>query len=396
MFLALAAAPLCAQESSLDEALQTGRELFDKGQYDQAAQRFQKVRAAAPRAWQGHAYLAMTLVQKASHTKDPLLKEQHLTAAARAAGFLVKSDGAGLRFTDPLYRFIDSVIKGVRGDTVKSQAILQSLIGLPEDRFRPYATVPLRPNVEQAYAQASLQILTRLIFVGAFDDADTLLERVQPYVMPTGTMRLNFERQSAVVDEHLGRLEDAVQHLRNCVPLMKDDIPRQHDLRATIAMMLMQNKRLEEGRKILAELPADSKSPEVVAARCMSHYLGGRKDPRGPAADAAIAYYRSALPTYPVELAYLMVEQFADLVLARVDRRTAADERPLLEFAVSLARKQLEIRPECPHLYYGLYRLYRLLGDEKMEIRYQDLHKERKAAWGSKKQYDENGRPRCR
>ncbi len=391
----LLAAPLApAQGDPYEREIDKGRAQFERGAFDEAAGHFARAASMRPGLWRAHAYHAMTLLQQATFEQVPQRRTAVLQEARRIAALLVKH--CGIRMTDPLYLFLTGTAYSIDGEDLRAYETLKRALDLPDATCVPYDEISLQSNLERAFAKASVSMAERLIVIGQFSHADELMDAANPYLAETDPARPHFENQYAVVSEHLGRTERAMEHLRKAARLTKDDDRRQMYL-ATVALILLQNNRIEDGAKVLREeLPQDSQHPDVILARCSLLYKEALRKPDGPAMDEALAYYRKTLPGYPEEDAYLLVRQFTEMVLEKVGPAQASKERPLLEETVRLALRQTEVRPECPSMYYALYRLYRLLGDAEKEIRYQDLHEIRKREWNNREQYDARGRPRCR
>jgi hypothetical protein len=87
---------------------------------------------------------------------------------------------------------------------------------------------------------------------------------------------------------------------------------------------------------------------------------------------------------------------YVELVLEKVGRSEVEKERELLDGAVRLAKTEIDRRPECPSLYFLLYRIYKLMGKENLAIHYQELHARKKEEYDNTDHYDDLGRPRCR
>jgi len=391
--LLLAAAPALAQGDAFERELEGGVRMFEQGNYDDAATYFARARLIAPRSWRGHAYHSMTLIQAASKSIGPARRKALLEEAARVAASLVKQ--AGIRFTDPLFLFIQGVIQSQRGDDVKAYQTLDRAIKAPAEAVKRYDEVNLKGNLEIAFAKASVTMAKRLVVTGNFPGADRMMARAAPLLPESHADRVGFEHLHATICEQLGRVDEAIRHFRRVRELAKDE-DTQLMATATVAMILVQHERLDEAREELARLPEESRQNDVVEARCMLRYSVALRNPDGPAMDEALAFYRENLEKHPEKNSYLLVRQFTDLVLARVGPAQAEKERPLLLEAARLARRQTELRPECPSAYFALYRIYRLLKDEEKEIRYQNRHARVKREWDRKLQFDESGRPRCR
>ncbi|MHC4163498.1 MAG: tetratricopeptide repeat protein, partial [Planctomycetota bacterium] len=223
-----------------------------------------------------------------------------------------------------------------------------------------------------------------------------LLEEAARLLPQDDPDRILLERQSAVVSENLQRYDKAIQHLRRCIELTKGDPRAVQGITGAIAMIYFDSEKFEKGAKVLQELPPDCKHPEVIAARAMAHYKQAIAAPDGEEMDAALAHHREAIQKLAVRDRNRLVVPFVELVLEKVGPRDVEKERALLKEAEQMAKREIDIRPECPSLYFHLYRIYRLLGKENLAIHYEDLHKQKKEEYRHKDHYDGRGRPRCR
>ena len=383
-----------AQPRRNDADIAAGRRLFETGKLDEAMKHFARAQALEPDDWRGYAYVSMTLLQKAATEKDRRRRLGLLDEAQKVAAVLVKRGLVDLR--DPLYKFIRGVALSLSGEDSKAYYEMKAALRSPASAFARYEEIELRSNVRRSYGVAALAIAARLINVAKFEDADTELAEAGKYIPEDDPNRARHQRLTAVVSEHLSQIDRAVEHLRNCIRLSGDAPEVRDELLGVIAMIYLNNERIEEGRRVLEE-EADKKSNhrDLVAARCTLHYKVALRE-RGEALDEALRYFRKVIATYPVEERYRLVDQFVALVLAKVGPAQVEQEKSLLEEAIDMALPEIERRPECPSLYYGLYRIYKLLGDTKQEIRYQALHERKKKDWEHKEMYDASGRPRCR
>ena len=385
-----------AQADAYADAIQAGRKAFEASRYEDAQTHFNRARLLAPDDWRGHAYLGFTLIEQALNSKDRQRRAALLQEADKVTGVLIKRRIILLQ--DPLYKFLQGMIQTIAGDHGKAFRFLDEAYKTPKRRFEPYAEVELRRNVERAFAKASLQMATHAMMVGAFAQADVWLDEAAKVLPESDPNRAPLERQMAAVAEHLGNQEAAIQHLRACIRLSKDRPEVKEELTGNIAMIYFVGEQFDRGRATLNELPPDTKHPEVVAARAMMHYKRAIKEPDGETMDAALAFYRNAMQEFPPDDRQRLVTPFAELVLERVGPRNAKQERELLLSAVKLLLTEIDLHPECPSIYFHLYRIHRLLGEQSKEIYYQEMHKRKKDEWKLKHKelYDARGRPRCR
>jgi len=396
--LLLCALPLSAQSlaaASYPQEIAKGVQLFQDGKYDEAVSHFARARQIDPTDWRGHAWQSMALVQEAlEERRNPARSGELLLQGERVASDLIKR--AGLGFTNPLYEYILGVIASVRNDDTAAWTLLKKAATAPRERYAPYEDILLRLNARRAYAKASTRLATRLIVIGEFEHADKYLAIADRNLPKDDPSRQMLERKMGVVAEYLGRLDEAVQHLRNCIAMNKDRPEVKLELTGSIAMIWFAAEKLEKGKAALAELPADCDHPEVLVARAMLLYKEALRDPEGPVMDKAIAYHLEVMDKLAAEDVYRLAEQFADLVMEKVSPREVQANRALLEKTVAMVLRELKRRPECPGLYFALYRLYKLLGNDEKTSLYQELHARKKKEWEHKEQYDQRGRPRCR
>jgi hypothetical protein len=178
--------------------------------------------------------------------------------------------------------------------------------------------------------------------------------------------------------------------------LTKHDPVAVEELTATIALIHLVHEEIDKGRAVLAELPEDSTQPDVVAARCTLVMKDALRD-RGDRLDEGLAYVKELLRSHPADTAYRLVLIYRTLLDAKVGPREAqtAEGRALLEEAIPIYKREIDRRPECPPLYFALYRIYKLLGNAEEERRYQDLHERKKKDFEHQEKYDQRGWPRC-
>lgn len=168
------------------------------------------------------------------------------------------------------------------------------------------------------------------------------------------------------------------------------------ELTATIAVIHIVHEEVEKGRAVLAEAPKDSRQPDLVAARCTLVVKDALRE-RGERLDEAMTVLREAMRSAAAENVYRLALLYRDVLLTRIGPREAQtpEGRALLEEAIAIFQREIELRPECPPLYFAIYRCYKLLGDAEQERRYQDLHEGKKKEFEHQEKYDQNGHPRC-
>jgi tetratricopeptide (TPR) repeat protein len=390
----LAPASLRAQGKPADEEIYAGRQDFEAGRYADAAVHFARAAQIDPLDWRGSAYHSLTLVQEAQETSDMRQREAYLREAERVAGDLVKR---GLvEFHDPLYRFVRGVVYSLEGDQGKAYETLGEALRAPRDKFLPYREISLHRMLLRAHAVAGTRVAMGLIAQGRFEAAETVLQDATTGIPEGDSERPLLERLLAAACENQGKPDQAIEHLRKCMELAKDQPGVKEELTATIALIYLVKEELDKGRAVLDELPKDSRQPDVIAARCTLVVKEALRD-RGGKLDEAFAYVKDAMRSYPPENVYRLVLLYRTLLEAKVGPREAQtpEGKALLEEAIPIYKREIDRRPECPPLYYALYQIYKLLGDADEAKRYEDLHERKKKDFEHQEKYDAQGRPRC-
>lgn len=394
LVLLLLAASAGAQGSDAYAELVAGRKAFEAGRFEEALACFTRAEALAPGDWRGSAYRSLTLVQLAMGQPDLRQRETLLRDAERVAGDLVKR---GLvEFHDPLYRFIRGLVYSISGDDLKAYAVLDEALRAPREKFAPYDEIELQRMVLRAFSVSATRVARHMITQGQFEKAEMELERASKGIAEDDPERQLLERLFAAVSENLGKLEKAIGHLRKCIELSRSDPVAVEELTATIALIHLVHEELDKGRAVLAELPADAQQPDVVAARCTLAMKDALRE-RGKRLDEALAYVKEVMRSHPPEYAYKLVLIYRTLLDAKVGQREAQtpEGRALLEEAIPIFKREIDRRPECPPLYFALYKIYKLLGNADEERRYQDLHERKKKDFEHQEKYDQRGWPRC-
>lgn len=391
--LLLLAAAALAQGRPDQAEIEAGRAAFDAAKYDDALACFVRACALDPQDWRGHAYQSLTLVQLAMGDSDPRRREGLLREAESVGGDLVKRNL--VEFHDPLYRFIRGIVLSVQGDDAKAYAVLGDALRAPREKFAPYDEIELHRMVARAFAVSAIHVALRFITQGQFEQAEIELENAARYLPEDDSEQRMLQRLFAATSESLSKVDKAVGHLRKCIELSKGDQPAIDELMGTIAVIYLTHEEIDEGRKVLEEAPKDSRQPDLVAARCT---LVAKEALRDPAKlDDGISYLRAAMRTYPPENVYRLVLLYRDLLFTKVGQREAAtpEGKALLDEAIPIFKREVDRRPECPPLYFALYRIYKFLGDGEQERRYQDLYERKKKDFEHQERYDQHGWPRC-
>ena len=390
--LLLLAAAAAAQGRPADPDVAAGRDAFDAGKYTDAITCFARARLVDPLDWRGHAYTSLTLIQQA--IRETGVRRQDLVREAeRVGGELVKLDLCD--FHDPLYRFIKGLVYSLEGDDVKAYVTFGDALKAPPEKFARYEEVELHRQLQRACGVCGIRVASLLLAAGRFQKAETEIVAADALLPKDDPERARLERVMAAISENLNKIEKAVSHLRACIALSKDPAVVD-ELTGTIALIYINNEELEKGREVLVHASKESRQPELVAARCTLVVRDALLE-GGARLDDAMTQLRDAMRPYPQEQVYRLVLLYRDLLLTRVGMREAQtpEGQALLKEAVPIFLREIERRPECPPLYFALYRVHKLLGNAEQERRYQDLHERRKKEFEHMDKYDQFGRPRC-
>lgn len=394
LILLLLAAAAAAQGRPYEAEIVAGREAFEASKYTEALTCFKRAAALRPGDWRGHTYESLTLIQLAQGTNDARRREAMLIEAERAAGELVKNGIAD--FHDPIYRFVRGLIYSLSGDHGKAYVVLNEALRSPREKFTPYEEIELYRSVQRALSVCATQIAMQLIARGQFERAEIELGTAAKGIPEGDPERPRLERLFAAVCENLGKIDKAVEHLQTCIKLSKDDPEVVDELTGTVAMIYINHEDTDKGRAVLDQSSKGSHQPDLVVARCTLAVKDALRE-RGKKIDEAMAYLRDQMRASPPERLYGLVLLYRDLVLSKVGQREAQtpEGKTLLEEAIPVFLREIDRRPECPPLYFALYRCYKLLGNEEEERRYQDLHERKKKEFEHMDKYDHRGWPRC-
>jgi tetratricopeptide (TPR) repeat protein len=376
-----------------DAEILAGRQAFEARKYEEAIACFRRAAAINPADWRGHAYESLALLQLAMVEPDRNEREALLREAERVAGELVKRNL--LEFHDPLYRLVRGLSQYIQGDYARAHATLAEALRTPSQKFARYAEIDLHRSVQRAFSLAAMRIAQRLVAAGRFEEAEIELGNAAKGIPDDDPERPALERLLAAVAENLSKYDKAVAHLRKCIELRKDDAATVHELTGTIALIYLLREEYDKGRAVLDEAPKDSRQPDLVVARCTLIVKEALRD--RSRLDAAIASLKATMRSHPPEYVYRLALLYRDLVFAKVGQQEVGtpEGRALLDEAMAIFKREIERRPECPQLYYALYRAYKLLGDAEQERRYQELHELKKKELDRLEKYDERGAPRC-
>ncbi len=393
--LFLFASVLSAQANAYLDAINAGREALFANKLEDALDAFLRARKIAPQDWRGHAYQSLTHIQQALSERAAPRRKGLLDKAETIAGELIKR--AGLRFSDPLYKYLLGVVESIRGNIVPAYTLLKTAATrYPHARYKPYEEIALRSIAERAYAKVAIELGMRHLAAGRFDEADNTLNAAAKYLPKEDPQWLSLHRNLAVVSEQLSRKDRAVYHLEECIKRLKDKPDDRYELLATVAMIHFGQNQIKKGEaalKLLADAP--DRLP-VMSARCMLRFQRALLDPEGPPMDAALKYYRESLKKLEAKGTYgSLISQFARMVAEKVSEKTAAEHRALIDEAIGYLNREIKLRPECPAFYFHLKILYRRIGDDENELKYDKLHKRKKQEFENKARFDAMGRPSC-
>jgi Flp pilus assembly protein TadD len=390
--LLLAAAALASP--TVPELVAEGRKLCEAGRYDEAEARFSEVALAEPANWRGHFWLSVCALQKSIREEDPRVRGEFLATAEAHAWRLCKEPGMFL--THPMPKYLLGIAASLRGDRVVAYEALDSAVRARLDLFRACEEVSLRTSVERAYARSAIDMGKQMLLVGNIDKAHFYLVQGSTYLpKEDGEAQADLDRHLAAAQEALSRFDEAVASLRRAIGYAKDDPDTRYELLASIAMIHLRNEKLEEGLKVLGEMPADCAHVDVLAARCFALRVEALREPEGEPMARALAGYLDAMGKVAKDERYRFVVAYGELLLGRIGAVAKESDKPELEAEIARLLEEAKIRPECPPIYWLLKQIYRLLGDGEKELYYQRLHEEKRKEIENKERYDQHGRPRC-
>jgi len=390
---------LRAQENAYLAAVDEGRKLYFERKYEAALGHFVKARQIYARDWRGHTWQAFTLLQMSIEEPDPRRRAGLIDEAEAMTGApLLKQ--AGLLWQDPLRYYLLGMIAALRGDHARAFDALTKARTARPDLFAPYAAeLDLKQIVDTAYARTCMDIGKSLIVEGKWPEADEILQQafrifVEYKRMDDAAMK-ELRRHLAVVDESLGRFDRAIEHLTICIGLNADNPELQTEFKATIAMIYLANERLEEGIAALDRLPADCIHPEYIAARAKAYHKIAEDGLDPDKVAVALDYYRKAMALYPKEDVYRLVIDYVKLLKETVSATDRDAKRPQIEEALRMLDREKDIRPECPDIYWWIFQLQQLMGDEEKALAAQRLYERKKEEYKNAARFDARGRPRC-
>ena len=393
--IALLLGTVAAQENPFVSAMQAGLDGYKKKQYEAALTQFATARQLGPARWEGHTWQALTLIQMAIGERDPR-RRAALTREAEAMTVPLDKQ-CGLMLQHPLRNYILGMCASVRGETDRAKVILTKAYTAQRSMFKGYDGIQLLKNVERAYGRVLMDFARRYVLQGEWEAAEPLLKQAEKILPKDDPGRKELHRSFAVIDEALGRYPGAIRNLEICFKLYEGNKQLQTEFVGTIAQIHFKSEELDKGVAVLKTVPEDSKHQDIIAAWCTyQKIIALRAMPNDAAVAHAMTFFRKALETYPADERYRLVEDYVQIVLHKIGKREAQKERAALVDALNLLISEIALRPECPSLYFQAYKIYKLLGDGKKELEYENLHTLKKKEYEGKARFDARGRPRCR
>jgi len=395
--LLLASTLLRAEEIQVPKdymvAIQTGVKLQLQGDHAEAIRHFARARRIYPQDWRGHTLQALSLIEMARTEKDPVRKDALYKEARAMQAPLVKQ--AGMKFDSPLRYYLNGLEAAGRNNAEMAFRYFSKAHRYPAARFERYEPIQLRANVRASYALVTLDIGTKFIGRGKYEEANQFLEEAEKLLPERDERRMALHVNLAAAKEGIGQFEASIDHLRiyERLALAKGDREAAREAVASIALIHVILKEPEKAKKVLAELPEDTRIEKAIEARCGLKRLQTQRNPE--LLLETLAYYREQIQLYPEEDRQRLVIPYAELLSGSLSRRDVAEHRALLEQAVEMLEKERRLHPECPAPYWFLSRLYGLLGEDKRSEQLKRLHEKKKEEYEHMDKYDADGRTRC-
>ncbi|MHC4451418.1 MAG: tetratricopeptide repeat protein [Planctomycetota bacterium] len=373
--------------------LEAGLKLHLQGKYADAIPYFARARRVYDKDWRAHTLQALALIELARVEKDAARKNALYLEARAMQGPLTKK--AGMRFDDPLRHYLNGLEAAGRGDMPRAYALFQKAEKCRPEQFRRYEPIRLAANVQLSYGLVHLDKGTHELMRGMFEEANATLEQAAKLLPERDERQLYLHANIAVAKENIGQIQGAVEHLRRAEGIAKDRGLKEHaqDVVSAIALLWVNHKEPEKAAKVLAELPADSRLPKVIEARCGLRRLEAQRNPE--LLIPTLAYYREQMKHYPRSDLQRLVVPYAELIATNISRSQAEENRALLEATVEMVEKERRLHPECPAAYWLLSRIHALLGDEKRADEFKRLHQKKKEEYEKGDQFNKDGRGRC-
>ncbi len=389
--LLVVAALAVGDEKDFRREFKAGLALYENGDIHKAFDHFDNACRLKPMDWRGHFYRSICLATLGSRELDPTVRQNLFEQAEHARQTVIKTTHN--RFRDPIGLYLGGLIDTMNGRRIPAYEKLGKAMRLPRLAYEPYKDFKLTKHVAEAFGIAAMKMAESYIFMGDFDQADKMLREADTNVPADHKDRADLEQNLAVVDEAQGRFESAVKHLRTCQKLRPE---RKEEFAAVIATIYLHIEQPAKAKKVMDEIPAGSKNPDVLAMRARYLYDLAMNEPEEPIMDKAIAHYREVLEDYPAALAYGLVIELGELMEEKIRPADAAKHKAFIQEQIARLKRELANRPECPKTYWQLHKFYRLLKETTLQARYEMLHARKKKEFEGRARFDRFGRPRCR
>ncbi|MEE8104449.1 MAG: hypothetical protein V3T86_02830 [Planctomycetota bacterium] len=390
--LGVIAACVHAQEEqqTAGQLFRAGLKEYETGDLAKAADLFDDACRADAGDWRGQFYRGLTLARLAQLEREPARRNSLFQQAFTAVDRLTKATGS--HFNDPLVLFLEGYVATTAGQYGRGYDRLSEAVRVPRLGWKPYTRLKLRSHVEETLGIAAMRLGHKTLLAGDFELAQRYLNDADRYLSNDHKNRNTLEQNLAVVDEGLSQFESAERHLRNCAKLMPK---RRDEFLGVSATMWLGQQKFDRAKKILSEIPVNSRDPDVVRARAALMRELGLKEGDGPQMDAAIAFYRETLESYPKGRAHRLVVDWCKLVDEKIAPGTEAENTELLKESLGYLRVEVKLRPECPIWYWFLHKFEFMLGNVDEAARLKLLHERKKLEWAKADKFDQHGRPRC-
>jgi len=373
--------------------LEAGLKLQMQNKHAEAIPYFARARRVYPQDWRGHTLQALSLIEMARVEEDAVRKDALYKEARAMQGPLIKQ--AGMRFDSPLRYYLNGLEAAGRGDVDNAYRCFAKAYSYGDAEFQRYEPIQLKANVRVSYALVTLDVGTKFLGKGKYEEANKLLEESDKLLPPDDERRIFLHGNLAAAKEGIGQFQSSIEHLRACVRIARarnDEATAQGAI-AAIALSYVIMKQPDDARKTLAELPADTRIEKAIEARCGLKRLETQRNPE--LLLDTLAYYREQMQRYPADDRQRLVVPYAELLVGSIARSEVEEHRALLEQAVEMLQVEQRLHPECPAPYWFLSRLYALLGDEQKAEQLKRLHEKKKAEYEQSDKYNERGRARC-
>jgi len=391
----LLAGSAAAQEVPRDYIvnLERGVELQLQNKHSEAISYFARARRAYPQDWRGHALQALSLIEMARVEEDPVRKDSLYKEARAMQGPLVKE--AGMKFDSPLRYYLNGLEAAGRGEADAAYQLFLKAYRYPDDAFRKYEPIQLKANVRVSYALVALDVGTRFLGRGRYEEANKLLDEADRLLPKDDPRRLALHANLAVAKEGIGQFQTSIENLRKCESIARGRGEKKvaDEAVASIALSYVILKEPEKAKETLKELPADTRIEKAIEARCGLKRLETQRNPE--LLFETLAYYREQIALYPEAERQRLVVPYAELVTGSLSRRQAEEHRALVDQTIEMLEKERQLHPECPAPYWFLSKLYAMIGEDEKAAQLQRLHEKKKSEYENAEKFDARGRARC-